>query len=296
MRRLLLLIGIVLAVLSGSGGPAIAHQVEIEVETKLLLVLQAEPASDAAVDPDQLAATALTIEQRIDALGITDAEVWLSDGDQIVGELPGVNGDQADRVGQALTASALLEIIDPQGEFLQNGTVVATSLGGPTDGATPAAETVYATVITGEDVKEARATTNQVGSPVVEFTLTDEAAERFYEYTSAHIGQPLSIVLNKRVVSSPVVNSAIRDQGLIEGLTEEEVADLVLQLNTGTLQVPLRVVTSMVLTGIPAPEGTPVPEALMPDVVAPIVASDGGAGYYVADEPVTLETVTIQES
>ncbi|HKG24921.1 MAG TPA: peptidylprolyl isomerase, partial [Thermomicrobiales bacterium] len=43
---------------------------------------------------------------------------------------------------------------------------------------------------------------------------------------------------------------------------------------TGALPVPLRVVTSMVLTGIPAPEGTSVPEAPTPDVEAPVGASE----------------------
>src|SRR5262245_10059734 len=139
MRQLLLLLGVVLGIVGGSG-VALSRQTENEVETKLLLVLQADPADGAAVDPDLLEATARTIEHRVASLEIDGAKVWLSGGDQIVVELPGVDGDEADHVTKALTTTALLEIIDPQGEFLADGTIVLTTLGGPTDGSAPASD------------------------------------------------------------------------------------------------------------------------------------------------------------
>jgi cyclophilin family peptidyl-prolyl cis-trans isomerase len=274
MRQVLLLLAIVASVIGGSRGIAIARQVEIEVETKLLLVLQAEAADGAAVDPNLLAEAAGTIERRVDALGIEDAKVWLSGIDQIVVELPGVTDDQADEIARSLTATAVLEIIDPRGEVLPPDTIVVTTLGGPTDGTTPTTETVYETIVSGDDVQEAFATTNQFGEPTVGFTLTAEAAERFFAYTSNHIGEPLSIVVNKRVVSSPVVNAAIRDQGIIQGLSEQEVSDLVAQLNSGSLAVPLRVVTTMELTGIPAPlPPSPTAEVPTPALDTPIAAA-----------------------
>jgi peptidylprolyl isomerase len=274
MSRLLLLIGIALVVFGGSGGLALARQIEIEVETKLMLVLQAEPADGASVDRAQLAATARTIERRVAGLGIEGAKVWLSDGDQIVVELPGVEGDRADEIGRSLTTTALLELIDPQGQFLPEGTVVTTTLGGPTDGATPASDTVYETIISGSDLQEAFVTTNQFGQEIVGFRLTDEGGERFFEYTSNNIGQPLSIVIDKRVISTPVINSGISNEGLIEGIPEEDVDDLVAQLNSGALTVPLRVAETLVLTSIPAPPpGTPEIDVTTPVTDIPTTAS-----------------------
>jgi hypothetical protein len=55
MRHVLLFLAMVLAVAGGSYGAATARQIEIEVETKLLIVLEAEPADGAAVEPDLLA-------------------------------------------------------------------------------------------------------------------------------------------------------------------------------------------------------------------------------------------------
>jgi cyclophilin family peptidyl-prolyl cis-trans isomerase len=274
MARLLLLIGVVLSVLGGSPDLAITRQVDSDVETKLLLVLEAteEGVADAS---DLLAATARTIERRVAALRIAGARVWMSGGDQIVVELPGVNGDEADRFTRALTTTALLEVVDTQGTFLPQGTMVTTSLGGPSDGATSETDVVYETIISGGDIVQAYATTNQIGEQVVGFELTDEAAERFYEYTSTHLGQPLAIVLDKRVVSTPVVNSAIRDQGIIEGLSSDGVDDLVTQLNSGALAVPLRVVASMVLSSLPAAEpSTLVAGGPTPPIDQVIPASD----------------------
>src|SRR5688500_16024218 len=141
MRRLLILLVAVVSVIGGSGGVSVAHQIEFEVETKLLLVLQAEPVDGATVDPELLLATARTIERRVAGLRIEGAQVWLSFGDQIVVELPGVEANRADEIGRALTTTALLEIIDPQGQFLPEGTVVTTTLGGPEDGAAPGSDT-----------------------------------------------------------------------------------------------------------------------------------------------------------
>src|SRR5262245_12676974 len=118
MSRLLVLFGIALVVLGGTGSIAFGRQIDFEVESKLVLVLQAEPADGATVDPDLLAATARTIESRAGALGIEGTRVWIGDDDQIVVELPGVNGDRADEIGRSLTTTALLELIDTRGQFL----------------------------------------------------------------------------------------------------------------------------------------------------------------------------------
>jgi preprotein translocase subunit SecD len=261
MRLLTILIGPLLSILGLTGGtPVGRHTQAAHQTTKLLLVLQAEPADGAAVTLDALNAAARTIERRAEGLGIDDPAVWTTGGDRIVVELPGVNGDDADQLTQALITTALLEIIDTQGAFLPPGTVVATTLGEPTDGATPEAETVYETIVSGSDFKEAYSTPNQLGEIVVGFDLTDEAARKFYDFTSSHVGQPMSIVIDKRVISSPVINSAISSRGIIEGFPLDDVKAIVGQLNSGALAVPVRVVTSMVLTSVPS-VGAPTPTA-----------------------------------
>ncbi|HEY7036279.1 MAG TPA: peptidylprolyl isomerase, partial [Thermomicrobiales bacterium] len=91
--------------------------------------------------------------------------------------------------------------------------------------------------------------------------------------TSSHVGQPMSIVIDKEVISSPVINSAISNQGIIEGIPAADVRDLVVQLNSGPLAVPLRVVSSMVLNSVP-PAATPAARLSTPIANGPLVASD----------------------
>src|SRR5215211_3340638 len=109
---------------------------------------------------------------------------------------------------------------------------------------TAATGPVYDTIIAGDDLKDAFVQYNQVGQMVVGFQLNGDAASRFYDFTSTHIGQPMSIVIDKEVISSPVINGAISNEGIIEGVPPAQVRDLVVQLKAGALAVPLKVVQS----------------------------------------------------
>jgi preprotein translocase subunit SecD len=193
----------------------------------------------------------------------------LEDGNADDCRLPGLGAERAVKV---LQRTALLEIVDPQGNILPEGTRVRTSLNPNDTGeeavdapvaspeASPAASPeaaattatpdtaltgpVYETIIAGDDLKDAFVTYDQVGRMVVGFELSGDAADRFYDYTSTHIGQPMSIVIDKEVISSPVIENAISNEGIITGVPPAEVRDLVIQLKAGALAVPLEVVQS----------------------------------------------------
>jgi len=75
---------------------------------------------------------------------------------------------------------------------------------------------------------------------VVNFTLTDEAGNRFYDFTSANVGKSMAVVMGGRVREVAVIKSAIRDSGQIEGtFTQDEVMDLSKLLRTGALPASL---------------------------------------------------------
>ena len=196
--------------------------------------------------------------------------------------------EEATRIVQK---TALLEIIDTQGQFLQPGAIVTTTLGGPEDVdvnaegspvaspigspvgspvaspigsplagtpqaspvASPVAEvtpspasgtTVYTTIVSGGDLKDAFVTTDSIGQIAVAFELKGDGSKKFYDFTSSHIGQPMSIVIDKRVISSPRINDAISSNGQITGVGAQEAKELVVQLKAGALNVPLKVVQS----------------------------------------------------
>jgi protein-export membrane protein SecD len=109
-------------------------------------------------------------------------------------------------------------------------------------GATIEEPPTFPTILTGAGLREAGVTADQLGQYFVDFALTDEGGAVFAGHTRANQGQHLTIVLDKRVVSSPTINAVIEDQGTITGnFTLEEAQHLATQLRFGSLPVPLRI-------------------------------------------------------
>ena len=262
-----------------------AHE-GLDLQGGLQVLLEADPPAGQDVDSDTLNGTRNTIERRINSLGVSEPLIQTRGNDQIVVELPGIeNPEQAVRVVQQ---TALLEIVDTQGQSLQVGQVITTSLGGPEDlrgggtpeatpidvsggtpiavppggtpvlgsdaasppaspiaGAAPTPEgPVFQTIIRGSEISDAYPTQGSVGNTVVGFELDGDAAERFQTFTGENIGRQMAIVVDKTVISAPVIRGAIAGQGVIEGPDAQGVQDLVVQLKSGSLEVPLRVVSS----------------------------------------------------
>ncbi len=116
----------------------------------------------------------------------------------------------------------------------------------PTASPTPAPDIpTYHTVMTGAALKTATVQSSQ-GRIVVAFTLTDEGKKIFGDHTSANVGRVLAIVLDKKVISSPRIESAITGgEGVVQGsFTTEEANNLALQLRYGSLPVPLKIAES----------------------------------------------------
>jgi preprotein translocase subunit SecD len=100
--------------------------------------------------------------------------------------------------------------------------------------------------MTGADLKEAHVATDRLSQPAVGFTLSTNGTKIFGDYTTSHVNQYLGIVLDKTVISAPVVNTPITDgSGIIQGkFTADEANKLAIQLSYGALPVPVKVVES----------------------------------------------------
>jgi len=81
-----------------------------------------------------------------------------------------------------------------------------------------------------------------VGRDAIDFTLTPKGSEIFYQYTTENIGSYLGIVLDKVVVSTPMVQGAIPDgQGQISGIfTKETAEELAVFLKMTPLPIPIK--------------------------------------------------------
>lgn len=98
-------------------------------------------------------------------------------------------------------------------------------------------------IITGEVLTDARPGTDPLEGNIVQFTLNNEGARRFKTETGKHVKDNMAIVLDQRVVTAPVLNSAIGRSGQITlgGGTLQQAQDLALVLRAGALPVPLKV-------------------------------------------------------
>ena len=97
-------------------------------------------------------------------------------------------------------------------------------------------------MVSGESLVDAQPSF-QDGQPVVSFRFDTVGGRRFGKATTENVGRPFAIVLDGKVISAPVIQTAILGgSGIISGsFTVHEVQDLSLLLRAGALPAPLQV-------------------------------------------------------
>jgi SecD/SecF fusion protein len=184
------------------------------------------------------------IERRADAYGVTEPIVQRQGNNRILVQLPGVKDiDEALKlIGQTAQLDFREQKLDEQGK------PVLDEKGNP--------EWVIAKGV-GEDGKERELTGKyfkpnakvvlepRTNKPEVAFEWNPEGATIFEKVTKRNLQKPLGIFLDDELISAPTVQAVIRDRGVITGLNIDEAKRLTIQLNSGALDVPLKVVQRM---------------------------------------------------
>ncbi len=95
----------------------------------------------------------------------------------------------------------------------------------------------------GENLVDAQPTYEQ-GSPAVSFRFNPLGARKFGKATSSNVGKRFAVILDNRVITAPVIRSAITDgNGVITGnFTIQEAQDLSLLLRAGALPAPIEII------------------------------------------------------
>ncbi len=215
----------------------------LDLQGGMQVLLEADVPEDQEVDPAAMEAVRGIIENRVNGLGVAEPVVQSVGTRRIVVEMPGIQDPQ--RAIETLKETGLLEFVDTGPIQLPPGTVVRTDFEGATatQGIT-ATETVYHTVVTGRNLRSADVVFDpNTGLPSIAFEFDSEGAALFGAHTAANVNNFMSIVLDKVVISSPRITTAIPEgRGVITGnFSVEEARAIVLQLRYGALPVPLRV-------------------------------------------------------
>jgi preprotein translocase subunit SecD len=197
---------------------------------------------DASQTVDEVMNSVLAkIERRANAFGVKEPIIQRQGENRILVQLPGEkNVDEAKKlIGQV----ALLEFKetttgadgtptrDDQGNYVWK-TAVAVG----TDGKEKE--------LTGKYLKpnskiSLKTSTNE---PEVAFEWNDEGAVLFEQVTKRNLQKPLGIFLDNQMISAPTVQAVIKNTGVITGVDLKEAQNLSIQLNSGSLDVPLTVI------------------------------------------------------
>ena len=225
-------------------------QLGLDLRGGLQVLLEVDLPEDVEVSSDSMEVARSVIENRTNALGVSENVVQLAGDRRIVGEFPGL--EDTEGVIAVIQQTGLLEFVDMGDSPLPAGTIIKTDYGlseiaAPVEG--EEAPTIYHTVMTGGELDDVGVSQDQIGDLQIAFSLKDDGSAVFAEYTSSHVGQYLAIVLDKEIISAPRIQSAITGgSGVITGNFDYESANnFAVQLRYGSLPIPLKIVESRII-------------------------------------------------
>ena len=221
---------------------------------------------------DALARALEILNNRIDQFGLTEPSISQQGDDYIVVELPGA--PDPGRIRNFIVGKGRLgfHLVDPEGQTAFDGYQRAnpgnflaadgslrdpdvlpagTALHGVYEKDTYGVDQLlgYAVIkeevgLSGEYINDSRVDRDPItGRPEVLFFLSPEGGEIFFKLTQENVGQVLAVVLDDRVKARAQITQPIRNQVRVTGFTQGEAEDLALVLRTGSLPVPLEIVS-----------------------------------------------------
>jgi preprotein translocase subunit SecD len=209
------------------------------------------PSELLALKRDTVERSIQTISNRINNLGLTEPVVQQhgrADAEfEILVQLPGV--DDPARVKEIIGTAAVLGIYEVKDGPFPSQDAAMGKLGGILPLNTKLVRSAprgdsgdnwYLVarnpVITGSQLRNARAGQGEMGKWETSFTLSQDGGKRFGRYTEANINNRLAVVLDNQIISVATIQSKIEDQGRITNLSsEQEASNLAQFLKSGSL-------------------------------------------------------------
>jgi len=215
--KLFLIIMIIVGLALGLAQPLaekLQERLGLDLKGGVHVVYEAVPSPGSPVTSDAIARLIAVIRNRVDALGVTEPVIQKEGTRRVVVELPGVK-DPEEAV-RLIGKTAHLEFKTEDGK----------------------------TVLTGKDLKDARAQLNpQTNEPEVLLKFDKEGAKKFGEVTTANVGKRNAIYLDDKLLTAPVVKEPITTgDAVISGGYQslEEAQHEAILLRSGALPVKVK--------------------------------------------------------
>ena len=183
------------------------------------VVLEAQAEKDKTLDKDAMNRLIEVLDRRINGIGVAESSVQKSGENKVIVELPGLK--DTEEAIRLIGKTALLEfkLIDDAGKLGE-------------------------TVLSGNELKKADVSYDNLGRPQISFELTNEGAQVFAKITRENIGRQLAITLDGEIQTAPKINGEIPSgSGVITGnYSVEEAKATATLLNAGALPVKAEII------------------------------------------------------
>jgi preprotein translocase subunit SecD len=190
------------------------------------------------------------VGRRVNETGMKEPIIQRQGDDRIVLQVPGLDNPEHLKAILGKTAKMTFHLVNAsvtQAQIQNNDVPLGTKLL-PSDAKTgPEVHRkfpIYSKVeLSGEALTNAAVSYDETGLPAVSFDFNSAGARKFADITKSNIGKPFAIVLDGKVITAPVIRSAILGgSGVISGnFSLEEAKDLAMLLRAGALPAPLTI-------------------------------------------------------
>ena len=189
------------------------------------IVLEAQTTKNIpTIDNDTMDGLKAAIENRVNALGVSETMVQRMGERRLLVEIPNVADPKYAReiIGETAELDFKKPILD------ENKAIIGWESSG----------------LSGEDLKRAEVATDNVGNWIISLQFNLQGAEKFAKLTREFLNYPIAIYFNGQNISQPTVQSEITGgMAQITGqFTLDEAKKVVDFLNAGALPVPAEIV------------------------------------------------------
>lgn len=219
------------------------------VDGQRMVLTQTDAGVNQAIDDAMNSATEV-VRRRIDELGTREPTIIRQGDTRIVVQVPGLEDPEAlkNLLGQTAQLEFKMVDINALPENVAAGVAPAGSEifpyapGTPQEGQFEAVRRLGG--IRGDSLTGAQAGVDENNQSVVNITFDANGGRKFAQLSTENVGKPFAIILDGKVLSTPVFEEAIRGgQARISGSFNPESANnLAISLRSGALPVPLTVV------------------------------------------------------
>ena len=235
-----------LGLTGGGAGMTGQREWDIEVRDTTRFVLTPTQAGLKLAVENAMKDATEVVRRRIDELGTREPTIIQQGSNRIVVQVPGLSDPKALKDLLGKTARLEFKLVDLTADpaAVARGQAPAGSqiLPYPAQGAPIAVKRT--TIISGDQLADARQTYDQNGQPNVTINFNADGGRRFAKVTQENTGKPFAIIVDNSVISAPNINEPILGGSatISGGFTVDSANQLSIALRSGKLPVDLTVV------------------------------------------------------